>query len=774
MPVAVMFLPDKLRSMVMGFAILGIGFLSASADEQALRDHGQRVYAEACASCHGEYGEGVSGEFDDPLVGDETVGQLAARISETMPEGDPESCVGKDAHAVASYIHHAFYSAAARIRNRPPRIELARLTAEQLRQSLADLYEHFFDDGWVDDRRGIEGNYFDGQRWDPKKRRLQRVDATLSFNFGREGPGEGVSAKEYYILWSGSLKANRTGTYEIILRSTCSCMMRLGHPDRELINNHVQSEGRVEFREPLRLVAGRVYPMKIEFTQRKRKTTQPPAEISLSWIPPGGVEQVIPSRHLIPAEFPPTFALQTKLPADDRSYGYERGTDISHRWDESTTTAALEFADATINELWPRYQKRNRSSKQTRREQLRSFLTEFCETALRGPISDERRSGYVDRALQLHEDDAEAIKRCVLITLKSPLFLYPSLDTERSPSRRVANRLALVMYDSLPSDQWLIKSASREQLKTEAQVRAAATRMIRDYRARGKVLALMHEWLDIANAKPPTKSREKFPHFDGEVASDLRDSLETFIDDVVWSEQSDFRELLTADWTYTTDRLENVYGPQWSPKDPLGPSLRRSVSGGDVRHGILTHPLLMSHFAYHETSSPVHRGVFLVRKVLGRTLRPPESAFSPLNPELHPELTTRQRVSLQTDEVNCQVCHEKINSLGFAMEHFDAAGRFRKTENAKPIDARGHYVDRTGRTISFDGTRELSGYLANSRDCQQAFVEAAFRHMVKQPIAAFGTGISDQLTDRFAAGDFSIRDLIVEIAVASALQVLDD
>ena len=364
-------------------------------DERQLKQ-GEAIYRVSCAGCHGESGAGVPGKYDEPLVGDATIGELAELISETMPEETPQSCVAEDAEAVASYIHHGFYSAAARVRNRPPRIEFVRLTGEQMRQSLADLYARFFDSAWVDERRGLEGYYFNGNRWDDKKRRFQRIDPVLDFDFGDQGPGDngsskGVDSNEYYILWTGSLKVDQTGRYHIILRSTCSCMMTFGHAERELIDNHVQSEGRDEFRRTIQLTAGRVYPMKIQFTQRKRKTKQPPARISLSWIPPGGVEEVIPHRQFIPAEYPPTFALQTKLPPDDRSYGYDRGTSINRQWDESTTNAALEFAQIAVDELWPHYRRRTRKQGLPGRETLRKFLVEFAETAFRGPLDEEQR-----------------------------------------------------------------------------------------------------------------------------------------------------------------------------------------------------------------------------------------------------------------------------------------------------------------------------------------------------------------------------------------------
>ena len=182
----------------------------------------------------------------------------------------------------------------------------------------------------------------------------------------------------------------------------------------------------------------------------------------------------------------------------------------------------------------------------------------------------------------------------------------------------------------------------------------------------------------------------------------------------------------------------------------------------------------MSNLAYHRTTSPIHRGVFLTRRTLGRVLRPPDASFTPLSADLHPGLTTRERVQLQTGEVNCQSCHQQINSLGFAFEQFDATGRFRREENKKQINAAGSYTDRNGRRVEFNGARELTDYLAQSEDCHQAFVESAFEHFVKQPIAAYGSGTADEITQSFRDSGYNIRELLITIAVTASRQPPDD
>jgi len=731
---------------------------------------GQTIFLNQCADCHGEKAEGVAGVYDDPLIGDLSVGELMRQIDKTMPEGEAEACVGEDAAAVAAYLHYAYYSESARLRNRPPQVSLARLTGTQLRQSLADIYAHFFGSPGYVDERGLKGIYFAGSRWKEENKKIERVDSTLDFDFGKESPGEGISAEEFFIHWSGSLIANQTGDYEIIVRSTVSFKMDFGRNGREFINNHVQSGDKTEFRKVVRLTAGRVYPFQIEYIQRKRKTEQPPASISLSWVPPHGVEEIIPKRHMVPYGVNPTFSLQTKLPPDDRSYGFERGISVDRQWDEATTAAALEFGQIAVDEIWLQYQRNHKKDPDNDRAKLKAFLTELVEVAFREKLSDPLKQLYVDKQLAAERDDNTAIKRVVLMALKSPRFLYPATDAESNRSRQVANRLALTLFDSIPADPWLLAKVDKKQLENEKQVRDAAWRMVNDWRTRGKTRDMLHQWLNTGHFDEITKNTDRYPGFDAELVADMRASFDQFLDDIVWSESSDYRQLFTADWSYTTDRMAEFYGDAWKPAEDGQSHLKKTAGNSKLRLGVLTHPYLMSGLAYFDATSPIHRGVFLTRYVLGRTLRPPNAAFSPLSPDLHPDLTTRERVSLQTSPESCQVCHSRINSVGFTLENFDAVGKFREREGEKTVDSSGSYITRSGEEVTFKDAHQLAQFLAQSDDAHRAFVSRAFQYFVKQPVAAYGTDRLDELTLKFQQSGFNIRNLLVEIAVIAAME----
>jgi hypothetical protein len=347
-----------------------------------------------------------------------------------------------------------------------------------------------------------------------------------------------------------------------------------------------------------------------------------------------------------------------------------------------------------------------------------------------------------------------------MLTLVSPRFLYLSNGGD---AYATAARLALVLWDSLP-DRPLLEAAAGGRLATPEQIRAQARRMLADPRGRAKLRLFFLQWLKVETPPDLTKDRQIYGEFDASTATDLRTSLELFLDDVMWSDASDFRQLITADYVYMNGRLAAYYRQNL----PGEADFQKWAFEPQERAGVLSHPYLMAAFAHTAASSPIHRGVFIARGVLGLALRPPPMAIAPLSPDLQPTLTTRQRVELQTRPEACQTCHATINPLGFALERFDATGRLRQQEQGRPIDASGSYVTRDGKRVRFTGARDLARFLAASDEVHQAFVERLFHYLVKQPIRAYGPKTAGDLTHAFADKRYNMKELVVEIAVIAA------
>ncbi len=689
---------------------------------------GQQLYQSLCADCHGLQGEGVAGSYDDPLTGGRSLPELTKYINDTMPQDEAEKCVGDEARRVAGYIFDTFYSEADRARHKPPRIELAHLTVRQYLNTAADLIGSFSGDGSWDDKRGLKGAYYNARNFRGDKKVIERIDPQVAFEFGGESPDPAKIGKdEFAIQWQGGVLAEETGEYEFCLQADNGARLWINDMDKPLIDAWVKSGDELNHVASIRLLGGRVYPIRLDYSKFQSKT----ATVALHWQPPHRVRGVIPPRNLSPNWFPPVLVVNTPFPADDSSVGYERGTSVSAAWDQATTEAALEIASQVADQLPALANCKDDAP--DRAQRVKEFCYRFAERAFRRPLTDEQKQFFVDRRFEGSAELETAVKQVVLLTLKSPRFLYLGLGSGPPDDYEVASRLSFGLWDSLP-DPPLLQAAAQGQLRTPEQVTAQAERMLANPRTRSKVRYFFYKWLPVERAYDISKDQQLFPEFDRAVASDSFTSLDLFLDDVTWSPAADFRQLLLANTLFVNQRLAGFYGIN----PPEGDGFQKVSCDPAQQAGILTHPNLMLGLAYHKSSSPIHRGVFLVRGVLGRALKPPPIAVAPEDEGANPNLTTRERVALQTKAEACQNCHSLINPLGFTLENYDAVGRFRAAERDRPIDATGFYRTLGGEEIQFHGARELAEFLARSDEVHRSFVEQLFHQVVKQPVSAYG------------------------------------
>lgn len=745
---------------------------------------GAVIYKKLCVECHGAKGEGVKGKCDDPLFGDKSLQALARRIDRTMPEDNEGACVGEDANQVAAYIYDAFYSPAAQVRNRPVAKDFARLTIDQYRNSVADLLGRFrggFDKppGEV---RGLNAHYSGfvpeppkpGQTPEEKakekkekkereKYKLDRNDANISFSYGADSPDPGkLDPEQFNIRWEGSIIAEETGVYEFVIKTENGVRLMINGRKNALIDSWVTPGPQVrEEKGSVFLLGGRSYPLVLEHFKYKDKS----ASIQLLWKPPHGALEVIPQRNLSPDRLRELMIVSTSFPADDRSVGYERGTGISKAWDQATTEAALavvDHIDKNLDELAG-----SKAGAPDRVDKLKQFCRALAEAAFRRPLTDEQKELFVERHFKEAKTPELAVKRVVLLTLKSPRFLYPDLPlNDQVDDFDVATRLALNLWDSIP-DRRLIQAAAEGKLKTREQVLAQAQRMLVDPRTKAKLHGFFHHWLELERAEAISKDRKAFPEFSEEVVADLRKSLSLFIDQVVWSPTSDYRELLQADYLLLNQRLAKFYG-----KEGTGEDFQRVAFNPKERSGVVTHPYLLAAFAYSQQSSPIHRGVFLTRNIIGMTLKSPPMAVAFEDSHFDPKLTMREKIVELTKDKACLGCHSVINPLGFTLENYDAVGRWRTKDNNKPINAVSDFATDDGKTLHLTGPRDIVQYAAESPTGQRTFIRQLFNHTVKQPVPAYGGDTLDKLRLSFTESGFNIQRLLVDIAVISAMQGL--
>jgi hypothetical protein len=762
--------PLPALSLAASFGVLALGLFSpAQSEKDRLVARGETVYLNRCMSCHGDQGSGTKGH-KSRLQGSKSQAELNRYILASMPP-EGKKLTREDADAVGTYIFEAFYSPLARERNRPPRVAISRLTVRQHQNVLSDLLSDEGPTVAAELGKGLRGQYFKVPHPDDKNRLIDRIDERVSFDFGTGGPAsEGFDPYRFGALWSGSILAPDSGEYEFVLRTNQAGALFVNDMETPLVDRRIVSGNESEHRGYLTLLGGRTYSIRLLFSKgtegvqeqdKSRQKPPTPAFVALEWRRPKMAQEIVPSRFLTPQPSPRRFVSSVPFPPDDRSIGYDRGTIVSREWNDAATAAALEAAGYAGERLLRRFGASEPSPAQV--QEVKGWAVAFAQKAFRRPLDETEKARLVDRQFSAAPDLVTGLKRSLILTLNSPWFLYREAPVESREQHLIAANLSFGLWDSLP-DEELRQAAAQGQLQDKAQIRAQAARMAKDPRAWAKLRQFYLAWLRLEDVPELSKDKMVYPGFSPQVASDLRSSMELYLERTGRSESATFGELMLHPEYPINPLLAQIYGVTAPAKDDFA----FVALNPKERVGLLGHPYLLSRLAYTKATSPIHRGVLLSRNIMGRSLKPPPEAVAPLPVDLHPSLTTRERVALQTKSRDCMSCHSLINPLGFTLERFDPIGRERDKDGSKKVDSSGSYESKRGRRTVFNGPRDLAVYAAESEDSQASFVERLFHHLVKQPVRAYGPETLEDLTETFADSGGSIREIVVEILTLTA------
>ena len=294
----------------------------------------------------------------------------------------------------------------------------------------------------------------------------------------------------------------------------------------------------------------------------------------------------------------------------------------------------------------------------------------------------------------------DGIRWAIEALLVSPKFLFrverdaPD-GTPGGPFRiadlDLASRLSFFLWSSIPDDE-LVDLATRGELGDPAVLKRQVRRMLADPRSQALVENFAGQWLYLRNLRSAAPDTTRFPEFDDNLRQALRRETELLFETQLREDRS-VHDLLRADYTFVNERLARHYGIP----NVYGNHFRRVRHGDDRRPGLLGHGSILTVTSYPHRTSPVLRGKWLLENLLGAPPPPPP----PDIPELGEEgtsaapATMRERMAQHRASPACATCHAKIDPLGFALENFDAVGRWRAGEPgaAAAIDASGTLPD---------------------------------------------------------------------------------
>ena len=461
-----------------------------------------------------------------------------------------------------------------------------------------------------------------------------------------------------------------------------------------------------------------------------------------------------------------------EFPADQNQAGFDRGIDlkVGDALGKSYRTTAEGIAAALVANA-AAYQKVVGCDPATGDACAAAFVAAFGQRAFRRPLADAEKASYLSlfgKGATLVDGAASAFQKGVQVTveafLQSPSFLYrPELSTAQSgglvilSGYELASRLSYFIQNS-PPDDTLLAAAAAGTLASADAVAAQARRLVATPAAHDTVRDFHHQWLNLDVYANKLTKDPAYPTVTAALAPVLAGETERFVDDVVFTQGKGFPSLMTAPFTYANKTTAALYGVSGTFDD----SLKRVDLPPTQRAGLLTQLGFLASNAYSNQSSPIHRGVFVVRRVLCGTIPDPPPNVPQL-PALGAAQTTRQAVDMHTASAGCSNCHHGIiNPVGFGFENYDAVGKFRTMENGQPVDATGTLAG-TASQPAFSNAIEEAAAIAASPEAQGCYAKTWLRYAFGRVESGGDACAVGVLAQNLARDDYRVTDLLVDL-----------
>jgi hypothetical protein len=404
-------------------------------------------------------------------------------------------------------------------------------------------------------------------------------------------------------------------------------------------------------------------------------------------------------------------------------------------------------------------------------------LAPLLPRAYRRPVAEaelEELLDLVDEALREGESYHGALQVALSAILSSPHFLLKVESQAPTDGRaaplddwELASALSFLLWSSGPDDE-LLELAAAGRLQDPAELRRQVTRMLDDPRGAALVENFATQWLQLRLLDRVDPDPQLVEDFRGQLADSMRRETQLFVADLVKRNDSLLR-LLDGDYTYVDAALARHYGlpdSEWPSDD--GQEFQRISLDGTPRRGILTHASILTITSNPNRTSPVKRGKWVLETLLAEP--PPPPLPDVISLESQSELTgsLREKMEQHRRDPRCATCHAKMDALGFAMEHFDAVGRFRNADGDHPIDARAQLP--SGET--FEGVEQLEQLLLRSRGDQiaRAFAERLLTFGLGRGLAWYDHVAIERAIAESAADGYRVRDIIESVVLGSSFR----
>jgi len=408
----------------------------------------------------------------------------------------------------------------------------------------------------------------------------------------------------------------------------------------------------------------------------------------------------------------------------------------------------------------------------------KTILTKMARRAYRRPITDgdlKTLLSFYDQGRASANFDA-GIELAVQRILVSPSFLFrteftpvtaASADSYRISDVDLASRLSFFLWSSIPDDE-LLDVAVQGKLHEPAVLERETRRMLADPRSQAFTTNFVGQWLSLRRLPDIVPDPFLFPDYGDTLALAFQKESELFFDSIA-REDRPASELLDARYTFVNERLAQHYGIP----NVKGVNFRRvELAADSPRRGLLGKGSILTVTALPNRTSPVVRGKWVLQNLLGAP--PPDPppnvpALEENGNQISKTKTTRERLELHRANGVCASCHKLMDPIGFALESFDAVGKYRQfDENFQPIDNTGVYADGT----RIDGLTGLRQVLMNhSQQFLTNLTDTLMTYALGRGVEYYDAPAVRRILHDAAPQNYRLSSLIVGIVSSAPFQM---
>ncbi|MFN3198436.1 MAG: DUF1592 domain-containing protein [Bradymonadia bacterium] len=366
------------------------------------------------------------------------------------------------------------------------------------------------------------------------------------------------------------------------------------------------------------------------------------------------------------------------------------------------------------------------------------FIGHYGRRAWRRPLTDDEWSVVLQVYQAGEEADLPFEERIALMTevlLQAPQFLYQieiGEPVDDQPQLRrltdfeLASRMAYLLWDTLP-DEALLSAAEDGQLRTRTQIEAQARRMLDDARAHGAALRFFREWMQLGGSHLHDKDWA-LAGFDPSLADAMEAGLDQYLLHTIFDTDGTLEDLLSSTTGFIDEQLADFYDVPFSGEP---------VDLGPERAGLLTRPAFLAEKASPTESSPIHRGVFVIERMLcGDLGSPPDDALERFQ-ALERGANPRAQSEILRAVPECNGCHARIDSAGLGFEAYGPLGELREVyRDGTLIDASSEIWEGSVRG-SFEDLGEMQRFLADQPEVLDCLTRQWFQSMFGRHVHDF-------------------------------------